>query len=151
MNKISQTTRFWYNGAGNGVKKQVINHTAIASEGVDTSSVSYYVRDANEAVMAIYQQTVLHASGAVDCLRKPSNTNGWDNDMDGQVEGMGSCDNCQNGAPPMGGSSWNPWQEDYDRDGVGDACDLCPFQPGPENSPCVGEPAIRKMELAQWE
>ena len=97
---VSQTTKFWYNAAGNRVKKQVINHLATDPE---ESSVTYYVRDANEAVMAIYQQTVFHASGPPGCLRKPNN-GGVDMDMDGVVDG--GCDKCTNGVP--GGISWNP-------------------------------------------
>ena len=69
-------------------------------------------------------------------------------DMDGVVDA--GCDQCTNGVPPTGGSSWNPWQEDYDQDGLGDACDPCPFQKQPLGAPCTGLPielpATRKMD-----
>ncbi len=129
------------------MKKQVINHLATDPE---ESSVTYYVRDANEAVMAIYQQTVFHASGPPGCLRKPNNPSGapdWEND--GVVEIPWSCDNCRLGAVGLIGGEWNPWQEDYDKDGLGDACDACPFQKQPLGAPCTGLP-IELPQPEQW-
>ena len=49
---------------------------------------------------------------------------------------IGGCDNCP--------GDENPWQEDYDMDGVGDACDNCPKEINPGQGPCTFP---RDMEL----
>ena len=68
-----------------------------------------------------------------DAVGKPDPTK--DPDDDGVTQ-IGGCDNCP--------GDENPWQEDYDMDGVGDACDNCPKEINPGQGPCMFP---RDMEL----
>jgi len=136
---LSLTIRYWYNAAGNRVKKQVIDNLHLVDS---LSEITYYVRDANEQVLAIYRQKSHYTLGSSGCTAPPNNGGGGnDVDEDGVYNTppppppLPACDNCSLGGFTPGG--WNPWQEDYDGDGVGDICDECPFTAN-ATTPCPG-------------
>ena len=118
---ISQTTKFWYNAAGNRVKKQVINNLHLDDS---LSQITYYVRDANEQVLAIYDQLSHDTLGTSNCTQQVGATG----DGDGDGVPNSGCDLCT--------GAFDPWQNDYDRDGTPDLCDPCPFKSG---TTCAGD------------
>jgi len=71
---------------------------------------TYYVRGADEHVMAIYSDG---DDPYISCIYPTV-----DDDSDGRAN---DCDNCPLVA--------NVWQEDSDGDGIGDECDPCPLSP----------------------
>jgi len=115
---VDQTTTFLYNAAGNRVKKTVVT---LQPTGTGEGEATYYVRDANEKVLAIYSENI-----EVDTDPCWQYRNNPDTDQDGIKD---FCDNCM--------TMPNPEQEDYDGDGIGDACDPCPF--------CAGMPPCLTM------
>ena len=118
---ISQTTKFWYNAAGNVVKNQVINNLHLDDS---LSQITYYVRDANEQVLAIYDQLSHDTLGTSNCTQQVGATG----DGDGDGVPNSGCDLCT--------GAFDPWQNDYDRDGTPDMCDPCPFKSG---TTCAGD------------
>ncbi|MEP7219494.1 MAG: thrombospondin type 3 repeat-containing protein, partial [Bacteroidota bacterium] len=165
---ISQTIKYLYDPAGQRIRKEVI-------EDMDSvhGRVTYYVRDANEQVMAIYEgdwastNTPQGCGGMIpamfpkdyDCDNVPD---GLDNcpkmsnplvmgiQMDSDTDGVGNaCDPC---------TGWDPWQEDWDNDGAPDACDNCPANPDPSCiNPNVHQPrsqpqifAAYYVKLSEW-
>ncbi len=116
---INHRTYYGYNAAGNRVRKEYIDYANQAN-----SKVTYYVRDANEQVIAIYEQAV--GPGGVgggtgdDCIAaeywvvtNPDHVLDYDHDWIPD-----DCDRCS--------TTVDTWQEDFDGDGVPDACDNCP-------------------------
>jgi len=75
---------------------------------------TYYVRGADEHVMAIYSDG---DDPYISCIYPTV-----DDDSDGRAN---DCDNCPLVA--------NVWQEDSDGDGIGDECDPCPLSPNMTN------------------
>lgn len=118
---INQRTYYSYNAAGNRVRKEFINYTHPGE-----SKVTFYVRDANEQVIAIYEQSLqVPGEGGTDCIMTSYQvvTNPdqiLDTDLDWVADDCDGCDETD-----------NPWQEDYDGDGVGDICDNCPLVHNP--------------------
>ncbi len=145
---ISTTIKFWYNAAGNRVKKQVINNLHLSDS---LSEITYYVRDAGEQVVAIYRQTAHYGGVDTSCTPPPNNTGGGnDFDQDGiynALPGPQSCDNCPSAVSMFNTREWNPWQEDYDGDGTGDLCDPCPFKLAPG---CTGPAQPPMLPANPW-
>ena len=131
---LTQTTRFVYNGAGNRVRKLVYNHNALGHAD-SVARITYYVRDANEQVLTVYEQTG-HFVGPLttNCWTTPGGAG--DGDGDGVVTGTG-CERC-----PFAN---DPWQEDYDKDGVPDACDANPFK-----APAAPDTAMMSPRVEPW-
>jgi hypothetical protein len=149
------------------VRKVVIN-----DKDSSKSRATYYVRDANEQVLAIYEgdwhpiATFDSGCALVDGL--------LDNDCDGVPDAFDNCPWTFNPSmipfpPPvaqMDGdgdgvgddcdcAGWDPWQEDYDGDGQPDACEGFPFDP--MNAPATYTPQAgvarflpQNNYLAEW-
>jgi len=128
---VSQVLEFVYDAAGERVMKRLYDY-----QEPDSSRVTYYVRDANEQVLAVYEQA-LHwgLPGSPTCGPVVPGSIG-DVDVDGVPESPTACDNCGGTGMPPTIPMPNPWQEDYDRDGIGDACDQCPMFSNPGGLPC---------------
>lgn len=147
---------FRYDPAGNRVVKAVLNYETKPGDLVEIKgNITYYVRDANEQVIAVYDRDVSHLPGPgapclPDYIPRVGPTAPANSDIDTLTspydpfaptdDGVDhGCDNCRDPSPngdptdPFAGAI-NPWQEDSDGDLLGDACDPCPFDP---ENPCI--------------
>jgi len=115
------TVKYLYNPAGNRVRKIVIDNLDST-----LSRVTYYVRDANEQVVAIYEGDLHPLNNPVHCGDTISIEPGLlvDRDCDSLPDGLDNCADTYNPSP-IPGPGYNP-QIDSDGDGIGDACDPCP-------------------------
>lgn len=123
---IRRDIYFRYDAAGNRVAKYELNYVQQMVNGemhtVGEGDATYYVRDANEQVLAVYTRDI-HAPamddpGWPDFVPRQPGGGPSPNDTDG--DGIpNACDLCQGTA--------DSWQDDYDGDGVPDACDPCPL------------------------
>jgi len=113
---VNQRTFYSYNAAGNRVRKEFIDYTHVGN-----SQVTYYVRDANEQVIAIYEQVLQVSGEGADCITASYQVvTNPDQILDSDGDWVSDpCDGCE--------ETGNRWQEDYDGDGVGDICDNCPL------------------------
>jgi RHS repeat-associated protein len=162
VRKITATVKkdliYIYDGAGERIAKKELDYLASG----DSSWVTYYVRDAGEKVIAVYRQKLHYNGDSIPCPPGMPGS-GSDFDADGFDETPPEfCDNCnstQSPSLPPEYSRRNPWQEDYDGDGIGDACDPCPFGPGDECGTPLSDTAVVRMSkwkpsgfavLAEW-
>jgi RHS repeat-associated protein len=162
VRKITATVKkdiiYVYDGAGERIAKKDLDYLASG----DSSWVTYYVRDAGEKVIAVYRQKLHYNGDSIPCPPGVPGS-GSDFDADGFDETPPDfCDNCnstQSPSLPPEYSRRNPWQEDYDGDGIGDACDPCPFGPGDECGTPLSDTAVVRMSkwipsgfavLAEW-
>ena len=142
----SEDLFFLYDANGDRVAKYQFKYGEAkrndAKRKFEHGKATWYVRDANGQVLAVYER-LLHwvpsqpdacwPEWVRDAVGNPDPTKDPDDDGVTQIRG---CDNCP--------GDENPWQEDYDMDGVGDACDNCPKEINPGQGPCTFP---RDMEL----
>ena len=156
------TVKYLYNPAGNRVRKIVIDNLDST-----LSRVTYYVRDANEEVVAIYEGEMHPVDPGPICTMPPSMTIG-DGDCDGALDGYDNCatlpnpsqadstdDGVGDACEPC--SAYDPWGSDYDGDGTPDACDSYPADPSGMSdstatlrSPVASPFLLQNIHLSEW-
>lgn len=136
------TMKYLYNPAGNRIRKIMIdNNDTMASR------VTYYVRDANEQVIAIYEGYWHPTSLASTCTTMViAGDTLLDSDCDSIPDAYDNCRTVVNRTTVPGqwvqtdtdgdgigdtcdcnSAIYDPWSEDFDRDGFADICDPCPY------------------------
>lgn len=134
--------KYLYNPAGNRIRKIMIdNNDTMASR------VTYYVRDANEQVIAIYEGYWHPTSLASTCTTMViAGDTLLDSDCDSIPDAYDNCRTVVNRTTVPGqwvqtdtdgdgigdtcdcnSAIYDPWSEDFDRDGLADICDPCPY------------------------